>query len=72
MSTGMEHSGECSHGRPTEAVSDMIGDTCLMLYLGNLHYLGNLYKNMTLQISWKSPLSIMKNMHNKLEGDTSG
>jgi hypothetical protein len=31
MSTGMEHSGECSHRRPIEAVSDMIGDTCLIL-----------------------------------------
>jgi hypothetical protein len=31
MSTGMEHSGECSHMRPTEGVSDMIGDTCLIL-----------------------------------------
>jgi hypothetical protein len=24
MSTGMEHSGECSHERPTEALNDMI------------------------------------------------
>jgi hypothetical protein len=31
MSTGMEHSGECSHRRPTEAVNDTIGDTCLIL-----------------------------------------
>ena len=31
MSTGMEHSGECSHMRPIEAVNDMIGDTCLIL-----------------------------------------
>jgi hypothetical protein len=31
MSRGMEHSGECSHRRPTKVVSDMIGDTCLVL-----------------------------------------
>jgi hypothetical protein len=31
MSIGMEHSGECSHKRPIAAVSDMIGDTCLIL-----------------------------------------
>jgi hypothetical protein len=31
MSTRMEHSGECSHRRSTEVVSDMIGDTCLIL-----------------------------------------
>jgi hypothetical protein len=31
MSTGMEHSGECSHRRPNEAVSDIIGDTCRIL-----------------------------------------
>jgi hypothetical protein len=31
MSTRMEHSGECSHRRPTEAVSENIGDTCLIL-----------------------------------------
>jgi hypothetical protein len=31
MSTGMEHSGECSHREPTEAVSDTIGDTYLIL-----------------------------------------
>jgi hypothetical protein len=31
MSTGMEHIGKCSHRRSTEAISDMIGDTCLIL-----------------------------------------
>jgi hypothetical protein len=31
MSTGMEHSGEFIHMRPTEAVNDMIGDTSLIL-----------------------------------------
>jgi hypothetical protein len=31
MSTRMEHSGECRHKRPTEAVINMIGDTCLIL-----------------------------------------
>jgi hypothetical protein len=31
MSTGMEHSGEGSHMRPTEKVKDMIGDTYLIL-----------------------------------------
>jgi hypothetical protein len=27
MSTGLEHSGECSHRRPSEAIKDTIGDT---------------------------------------------
>jgi hypothetical protein len=31
MSTGMEHSGECSHGRSTEVVSDTICAPCLIL-----------------------------------------
>jgi hypothetical protein len=31
MSTRMEHSGECSHKRPTETTNDMIVDTCLIL-----------------------------------------
>jgi hypothetical protein len=31
MSTGMEHSGKCRHRKLTEAVNDMIGDTCLIL-----------------------------------------
>jgi hypothetical protein len=31
MSTRMEYSGECSHRRPSEAVRDTIGDTCLIL-----------------------------------------
>jgi hypothetical protein len=31
MSTGMEHNGECIHKRLTEVVSEMIGDTCLIL-----------------------------------------
>jgi hypothetical protein len=31
MSTRMKHNGECSHRRPTEAVKDMIEDTCLIL-----------------------------------------
>jgi hypothetical protein len=31
MSTGMEHSGECSHGRSTQAVSDTICAPCLIL-----------------------------------------
>jgi hypothetical protein len=31
MSIGMEHSGECSHKRPTKAVNDTIGDTCFIL-----------------------------------------
>jgi hypothetical protein len=31
MSTGMEHSGECSHRRPIEAINDMIGDIYLIL-----------------------------------------
>ena len=31
MSIGMEHSGECIHMRPTEAVNNTIGDTCLIL-----------------------------------------
>jgi hypothetical protein len=31
MSTRMEHSGECSHRRPTEVFNDTIGDTCLIL-----------------------------------------
>jgi hypothetical protein len=30
MSIGMEHSGECRHMGPTEAINDMIGDTCLI------------------------------------------
>ena len=33
MSTGMEHDGKCSHRRPTEAVNDTIGDTCLIIYV---------------------------------------
>jgi hypothetical protein len=31
MSTGLEHSGECSHRKLIEAVSDTIGDICLIL-----------------------------------------
>jgi hypothetical protein len=31
MSTGMEHSRECNHKRLIDVVSDMIGDTCLIL-----------------------------------------
>ena len=31
MSIGMEHSGECNHRRSTEAVTDTIGDTYLIL-----------------------------------------
>jgi hypothetical protein len=31
MSTGMEHSGECSHGRSTQVVSEMILYPCLIL-----------------------------------------
>jgi hypothetical protein len=31
MSIGMEHGGECSHGRSTEAVNDMICAPCLIL-----------------------------------------
>jgi hypothetical protein len=31
MSIGMEKSGECIHRRPTEAVSDTIEDTSLIL-----------------------------------------
>jgi hypothetical protein len=31
MSTGLEHIGECSHRRSTEAVNDTIGDTRLIL-----------------------------------------
>jgi hypothetical protein len=31
MSTRMEHSGKCNHGRPNEAVSDNIGDTSIIL-----------------------------------------
>jgi hypothetical protein len=31
MSKGMEHSGEYIHRRPTEVVSDTIGDTCIIL-----------------------------------------
>jgi hypothetical protein len=31
MSTGMEHGGECSHGRSTEAVSDTICASCIIL-----------------------------------------
>jgi hypothetical protein len=33
MSTGMEHSCDCSHRRSTEAVNDTIGDTCLIIYV---------------------------------------
>jgi hypothetical protein len=29
----MEHNGKCSHRRSTKEVSDMIGDTCLILYV---------------------------------------
>ena len=35
MSTGMEHSGECSHGRSNEAVSNMISPPCLILDVEN-------------------------------------
>jgi hypothetical protein len=31
MSAEMEHSGECSHRRPTEAFNNMIEDTFLIL-----------------------------------------
>jgi hypothetical protein len=31
MYTEMEHNGDGSHRRPTEEVSDTIGDTCLIL-----------------------------------------
>jgi hypothetical protein len=31
MPTGMEHGGECSHGRSIEVVSNMICDPCLIL-----------------------------------------
>jgi hypothetical protein len=31
MFMGMEHSVECSHRSPIEAVKDMIGDTCIIL-----------------------------------------
>jgi hypothetical protein len=31
MPTGMEHGGECNHGRLTEVVSDMICAPCLIL-----------------------------------------
>jgi hypothetical protein len=31
MSTGMDHSGNCNHRRPTEVVNDMIRDTYLLL-----------------------------------------
>jgi hypothetical protein len=31
MSIGMEHSGECSHRRPTEEVRKIIADTCLRI-----------------------------------------
>jgi hypothetical protein len=31
MSTGMEHSGECSHKRVIEEFNEMIGDTYLIL-----------------------------------------
>jgi hypothetical protein len=31
MPTGMEHSGQCSHGRSTEAVSDSIYVPCIIL-----------------------------------------
>jgi hypothetical protein len=31
MSMGMEHSGEYNHKRTTEAINDIIGDTCLIL-----------------------------------------
>jgi hypothetical protein len=33
MSTGMEHSGECSQRRPTEAFNDTIRDTSIILYV---------------------------------------
>jgi hypothetical protein len=31
MTIRMEHGGECSHGRSTKVVSDMICDPCLIL-----------------------------------------
>jgi hypothetical protein len=31
MSIGLDHSGECSHKRPTKVVNDTIEDTCLIL-----------------------------------------
>jgi hypothetical protein len=31
MTTGMEHDGECSHGRSTEVVNDKICAPCLIL-----------------------------------------
>ena len=48
MSTRMEHSGDCNHKRPIEAVKDMIGDTCLILDVDNSKDLSVLIKPSTL------------------------
>ena len=31
MSTGMEHGGECNHGRSTEAINESIDTSCFIL-----------------------------------------
>jgi hypothetical protein len=52
MSIGMEHSGECSHERSTEAVSDMICAPCLILdvEMELLHVGGPLMMEIILQL----------------------